>query len=737
MKLLTNLHNTYYSIFFRERILTYYNDLAAEADRRKIHADWRIRRMQLFDDRVAAISEAKNEASEMIDELKLRDFENNKQVEEKISTNNEKKTSEKNAEKKYETTVEDLNLNAFVPSIEFGKSEVDANANEQEDENSNVAQVRKDCIEVVENLTVNGTTKGTQANFKNQNSETIVENVTIRSPRPTVLNITPISLSTEPIEIRQDLLAKETLQKNKNRVMGHSTFLGEDYYEEYDNKKNNLHNVFFDRTEITNEAVANRLRNTGCLDAFAGLDKDSQVTTSNNEVIIDRLDIIEFGNPDNMTELQRNKLKVLQEEYNWTPNNNDIKIISSDRDKFKTGSVEQTQSNDISESMTANLLSEMEVNRNRNVQHRTDQGQNYVSQIKNSVDYDLTDAQKNRNKNMVHRTGQDTPTLVITENVATELTDAQKNRNRNMQHSTDQGINYSPDESGRSQPGALTQAQKNRARVMEQEFYIYGSSTDGKSKDQIDFEAPFPISESASSQQMVFENTTPMSCTTDNFPLSMSSSMSQFQQCMDTPLSEMSSEIRSALNTGEILTADTVRSDITESGFKFPERSPMFPNFLGFSSAAMTPTSESVLTVTDVEMTDNTSLHVYLEKSVIIPLQVQSRLVNDAIIKYLLNEHKLLSHLHSLRSYFFLLNGEFAKNLTKSLFTRLYEITSPADLLNSATLNNLLNKALVASLSGSYANSERLSLSVTGVPSQLQVIFYHFMRSYQCSLSMN
>ncbi|XP_015514686.2 gamma-tubulin complex component 6 [Neodiprion lecontei] len=700
----------------KENVLMYYNGLAIEADRRKVHADWRIRRMELFDKRLAALSKAKREVWEMKDSLRVTSSKENSHFVTKIS-NNDEVVTEEHVKQSVDLCSEDLNLNDPIQLLESERSEVDANANKKEDENSNVEQLSTPVTNDTKSSPTKNANKDTLVHAKDENSET-TESVTIKSPRPTVLNITPISLSTEPIKIRDDLLEKKILQKNRNRVMGHTVFSGEAYYEEFDNEKNNLQNFLIDRTDITKEALANKIRNTGNLDAFIGLDRDSTVPILNEEVIVN---LMKFGNPDNLTELQRNKLKVLREEYDWTPNNNQMRNVFSNKDQNITaGSVDQVQSDKIlMESIPPSYLSELQINSNRNVQHRTNQVPNDLKQIKNLIDHELTDAEKNRNRNMAHRTGQEMPALIIPEHIAHELTDAQKNRNRNMQHSTDQGT--TPDEAARDEPAVLTQAQKNRARVMEQEFYVYGSASVDKQNDNLDLCTPFPISESTSSQQIIQENTTPMSCTTDNFPLSVSSSMSQLQQCMDTPLSEMSTDMRSALTTGEILTADTARSDISESGFKFPEKSPMFPNFLGISSAAMTPTSESVLTVTDVEMIDNTSLHVYLEKSVAIPLQVQSRLVNDAIIKYLLSEHKFLSHLHSLRSYFFLLNGEFAKNLTKSLFTRLYEISIPADLLNSATLNNLLNKALVASLSSSYANSERLSLSVTDVPSQLQV----------------
>lgn len=69
--------------------------------------------------------------------------------------------------------------------------------------------------------------------------------------------------------------------------------------------------------------------------------------------------------------------------------------------------------------------------------------------------------------------------------------------------------------------------------------------------------------------------------------------------------------------------------------FKHFRETPSFPNFIGFGSTLTTPLHENQtkLTVEDVKMIDSTSLEVYLEKSVVIPLIVQSRLVNSAVIK--------------------------------------------------------------------------------------------------------
>ncbi|XP_018401995.1 PREDICTED: gamma-tubulin complex component 6 [Cyphomyrmex costatus] len=210
---------------------------------------------------------------------------------------------------------------------------------------------------------------------------------------------------------------------------------------------------------------------------------------------------------------------------------------------------------------------------------------------------------------------------------------------------------------------------------------------------------------------------TPMSCTTDNFTTAS----------IHTPLSQIpNSDDIFALNAGQEVSSlsDDMTKSITEETTCF--ESPMssnfkLPNLFGISSDVKSSTPPSSLTIADVEMIDHTSLQVYLEKSIIIPLQIQTRLVNNAIIKYLVNEHNMLSHLHSLRSYFFLLNGEFAKSLTDSLYSRLYAISAPIELFNSATLTNLLEKALMNSFSNNYANSELLSLSAVDKPCQLYI----------------
>lgn len=210
---------------------------------------------------------------------------------------------------------------------------------------------------------------------------------------------------------------------------------------------------------------------------------------------------------------------------------------------------------------------------------------------------------------------------------------------------------------------------------------------------------------------------TPMSCTTDNFTtLSTHTPLSQIPNSDDLFTLNAGQESSLSDMTKSIMTEETYFESPMSDNFKLP-------NLFGVTgpdvkSSSVSPSS---LTIADVEMIDHTSLQVYLEKSVIIPLQIQTRLVNNAIIKYMVNECNMLSHLHSLRSYFFLLNGEFAKSLTDSLYSRLYTISAPIELFNSATLTNLLEKALMNSFSNNYVNSELLSLSAIDSPCQLYV----------------
>lgn len=214
-------------------------------------------------------------------------------------------------------------------------------------------------------------------------------------------------------------------------------------------------------------------------------------------------------------------------------------------------------------------------------------------------------------------------------------------------------------------------------------------------------------------------DTTPMSCTTDSYvPSAIGSSV--LYNCTEAgSFGGSKNDFETPTTPGDYLTRNAIKQGLAIENI-FSRSNSQFFNAFGLNDES--PMAfESSLTTADVEMIDNTSLQVYLEKSVLIPLRVQSRLANSAVVKCLLHDYNILAHLQSLRSFFFLLNGEFARNLTDPLYTKFYEISMPGELFNSATLTNVLENALHCSLNSSYTNSELLSLTVMEKPSQLRV----------------
>lgn len=218
---------------------------------------------------------------------------------------------------------------------------------------------------------------------------------------------------------------------------------------------------------------------------------------------------------------------------------------------------------------------------------------------------------------------------------------------------------------------------------------------------------------------------TPMSCTTDSYVPSAISSSVLYNYTEAGSSGDTKNDFETPTTPGDCLDANEMKREFPMENI-FSRSSTQY--FNPFSLDDRSPVIfESSLTKADVEIIDNTSLQVYLEKSVLIPLRVQSQLANSAIVKCLLYDHQLLLHFQSLRSFFFLLNGEFARNLTGPLYSKFYEISLPVELFNSHTLTNLLKNALHCSLNNSYKNSELLSLTAFESPSLLKVNYTFFL----------
>lgn len=121
----------------------------------------------------------------------------------------------------------------------------------------------------------------------------------------------------------------------------------------------------------------------------------------------------------------------------------------------------------------------------------------------------------------------------------------------------------------------------------------------------------------------------------------------------------------------------------------------------------------------NVQQVDFTRIYNCLQKSVLFPLQIQLRLVNDAILRLFINEHNLVAHLDCIRKYFFLLDGDYGCILTKNLFAEMQSVKRPSLLLNHVRLNSLLRTAVGNNSDEDLA--ERLSFLVNKVPTSFHL----------------
>ncbi|XP_014222497.1 gamma-tubulin complex component 6 [Trichogramma pretiosum] len=474
---------------------------------------------------------------------------------------------------------------------------------------------------------------------------------------------------------------------------------------------------------------------------------------------------------DDLTDAQRNKLKILQNEFGFEEE--DTKFVKQEtdldnltdaqRNKIKVLGTEYNLENvkeDAKPPIDLDNLTDAQRNRMKILQNEYGFGDPIIN-TNPTLDLDnLTDAQKNRLKVLNSEYGIFTPNnneQIIIQNVTdiSKMTISEINRIKNMAHNdwnelvvnkklnnpsgkTEIQLNWNEHEP--VETPELTEAQQNRNRVMSTVFDLPAMNDENKPRGN---NVSLTDCQKNRNRNMAhnfeydYNAHTPMSTATDMFTISTHSGSAQEpHSCANTPFSEITNH--SELLCAQSSDASGLTDEVSRNSFRsdskgiFHDMSPAFPQFIGLASMPSTPADalgeyqppqheqQKQLTSADIEMINSTSLQVFLEKSIVVPLSVQSRLVNDAIVKYLLTEHSMLSHLHSLRSYYFLLNGEFGKSLTQSLFTRLYQVESPVELFNSSILSNFLEKALVSSLSGTYANSELLSLSASDLPDTLQ-----------------
>lgn len=300
-------------IRFRQNTIKYYNELAKEAKFSRLRAEWRIKRLKLFHERVALIQQYN------------KHFEGSDEIDKTIETN--------------------VNVTSMIDSISS-----DLECSFHEDELLEKLDVLRDDDEpkpVIsqtnirdENSNSNLTKTSDHLNIlildeKNQNTRS-TEQETTKPSRPTLLDINPNTLN------------KENLQ------------------------------IF-----------------------------------------------------DNLTAAQRNKLKVLEQEFGFTPNNNEFKSLLFD--------IKNTQLPSYVNTVSPEELTEIQMNRLRNTQTKL----SWELVDNEPIIKDITcptEAQDNRNKIMSHTYHLPSEPILKSHSKTEHITDAQKNRNRIMEPSYESGF---------------------------------------------------------------------------------------------------------------------------------------------------------------------------------------------------------------------------------------------------------------------------------------------------------
>lgn len=210
------------------------------------------------------------------------------------------------------------------------------------------------------------------------------------------------------------------------------------------------------------------------------------------------------------------------------------------------------------------------------------------------------------------------------------------------------------------------------------------------------------------------------------------------------------------LDTASIIDSEalTGQSNFMEDGFKFPVNdTKKFSYDTGykllfagkkkiFSITENVPKRVQPMRISkeEVDAIKKGNLKFLLYQSVSIPLEAQMKLVNSEILKYFINEQNYFSHLHSLRNYYFIMDGEFGRSITEGLFTKLYESKNPPDLLNLRSLQVVIEQALYAS-SRVQENGDRLSFIVKNIPKTFDLsnadVFDCLTLSYQINWPLN
>lgn len=424
-----------------------------------------------------------------------------------------------------------------------------------------------------------------------------------------------------------------------------------------------------------------------------------------------------------LTDAQRNKMRVLTQEYN-----------------LRDGQCQRDIDNNYNK-----------------MRHLTEAGKNKIKVLSSEFGIELddvvlhikdpsefSDAERNRNKIMgTHYLEDIDEKEDHSAHADRELTALQRNRLKTMQHEYEL---ISPDEpSVKQKPGHLniiiTDRARNRKKVLESEFNILTGELNMESPDMndlpalnIDPEVLFhEIPDSLGiPNTAVIEQPTPESALIGNdgrpsetgFRFTPSPKRQRPRMEVDGSTSNLSTITANHIDT--VLDSDPYYFDFVKKVER--KMNSLMPLYLpkgergSNQNAKYQHDSENVSYDSELKCLDVTTLTRFLQKSLVLPLNAHMEIINGEIMKLFLLELDVLGHFKSLRNYFFMMDGEFGSYICDGLLKRMESGATPNDLLNPQTLHSLLDNALGSSITGNDKNTDRLTFKVLSRPESFDLL---------------
>lgn len=319
----------------------------------------------------------------------------------------------------------------------------------------------------------------------------------------------------------------------------------------------------------------------------------------------------------------------------------------------------------------------------------------------------------------------------------TELTEAQRNRIKVMSHEFNNYTTESYTESTEEVDAPpthlkLSDAQKNKLKVMGHEFGMIEPTTTPKIKAESEKLSDLQKNrikvmshEFHFGKETATQKKAPMTLSllhVETAKLNLESPMSvtsdHFSNESDNQQQEL--EIKSSEEDSEKSHREIVDSEELELLRAFEEAvEKNSSHFMGINLAEYSTQSSSLSSYEHIKTTDTMALSRFLQMSLMVPVNSYMEILNNETLKMFVQDLDILSHFKSLRNYFLMMNGEFGSSICHQLFSKLESGVKPIELINYQSLHMILDQALCQTRYD--PNIEKLSFIVQNIPEKFEL----------------